>query len=109
METEFILSNVLDELEKAAGEIQEQQCEEFCNAIIAARRVFISAAGRSLLMMRAFGMRLMQLGFTVYVVGETVTPAIGVDDILLVGSGSGETGTLKVLWKKQRKSVQKLV
>lgn len=37
-------------------------------------------------------MRLMHLGLTVHIVGETTTPAIGPGDVLLVASGSGTTG-----------------
>jgi len=36
----------------------------------------------------------MHLGFRVYVIGETVTPGIEEGDLLLIGSGSGETRTL---------------
>jgi 6-phospho-3-hexuloisomerase len=36
-------------------------------------------------------MRLMHLGYRAYFVGETVTPAIGRGDILVVLSGSGQT------------------
>ena len=37
-------------------------------------------------------MRLMQLGFTVFYVGETITPRIQPGDLLIAISGSGETG-----------------
>ncbi len=56
-----------------------------------ARRVFVAGAGRSGLVARAFAMRLMHLGLQVYVVGETITPAIGVGDLLVAVSGSGST------------------
>lgn len=36
-------------------------------------------------------MRLMHLGYSVYFCGETVTPAITSNDLLIVLSGSGET------------------
>lgn len=39
-------------------------------------------------------MRLMHLGFTVFVAGETTTPAIKKGDLLLAGSGSGTTGSI---------------
>jgi 6-phospho-3-hexuloisomerase len=39
-------------------------------------------------------MRLMHLGLTVHVVGETTTPAIGESDVLLVASGSGTTAAI---------------
>ena len=38
-------------------------------------------------------MRLMHLGYQVYFCGETVTPAIAGDDLLIVLSGSGETSS----------------
>ena len=42
----------------------------------------------------------MQIGLTVFLVGEVCTPSIGAGDLLIVGSGSGETGcTLTVVDK----------
>lgn len=55
------------------------------------RRLFLYGEGRSGLMVKAFGMRLMHTGYTVFIVGETTTPSIGRDDVLLVLSGSGES------------------
>ena len=45
-------------------------------------------------MLRGFAMRLMHLGFRSYVVGDTITPAFSENDLLIIGSGSGETRTL---------------
>ena len=36
-------------------------------------------------------MRLMHLGFHVYVMGETITPSIGKGDLIIALSGSGTT------------------
>lgn len=55
------------------------------------RRILIIGVGRSGLIGRAFAMRLMHLGFNVYVMGETITPAIGRGDLVIVISGSGTT------------------
>ncbi len=55
------------------------------------KRVFVTGAGRSGLMGRAFAMRLMHLGYEVFVVGETITPALREGDILIAISGSGTT------------------
>ncbi len=45
-------------------------------------------------------MRLMHLGFTVYVVGETTTPAVGQKDVVIAISGSGgETRSIADLGK----------
>ncbi|MCK5005935.1 MAG: SIS domain-containing protein, partial [Spirochaetales bacterium] len=51
---------------------------------------------------RTFAMRLMQMGFTVHVVGETTTPAIERGDILVIGSGSGKTQSLAAMARKAK-------
>ena len=56
--------------------------------------VLVVGAGRSGLVGRAFAMRLMHLGFRTYVVGETITPAIGPNDVLVAISGSGSTAVV---------------
>lgn len=60
-------------------------------AITNAGSVFVCGAGRSQLMMQAFAMRLVHLGMRAYVVGETITPAIRSDNLLIAGTGSGQT------------------
>ncbi len=55
------------------------------------KRIFLLGAGRSGLVASAFAMRLMHLDFTVYVIGEIVTPAVESGDLVIVFSGSGET------------------
>jgi 6-phospho-3-hexuloisomerase len=55
------------------------------------RRILVLGAGRSGLIGRAFAMRLMHLGFKVYVVGETITPSVEKGDLLIALSGSGST------------------
>jgi 6-phospho-3-hexuloisomerase len=59
-----------------------------------AERIFVVGAGRTGLALKAAAMRLMHLGLTVFVVGETTTPAIKAGDLLLAGSGSGTTSTI---------------
>lgn len=59
-----------------------------------ANRVFVVGAGRTGLALKAAAMRLMHLGLTVFVVGETTAPAIAAGDLLLAGSGSGTTSTI---------------
>lgn len=52
--------------------------------------------------MRALGMRLMHLGKTVHVVGETTTPGIAANDLLILGSGSGRTTSLLSMSRRAR-------
>jgi 6-phospho-3-hexuloisomerase len=53
--------------------------------------VFVYGAGRSGIVGRAFAMRLVQLGLTAYVIGESVTPIVRRGDAVLILSGRGES------------------
>ncbi|HMA05177.1 MAG TPA: 6-phospho-3-hexuloisomerase [Methanomicrobiales archaeon] len=77
-----------------ANGISGEEVEGMIREILAAKRVYVMGAGRSGLVARAFAMRLMHLGLTSYVVGETVTPAVNPEDLVIVFSGSGETRTV---------------
>ena len=102
MDTREITAAILEELGQTLSQVDPEETEAMIDAILGAKRIFVAGAGRSLLMMRGFAMRLMHMGFQSYVVGETVTPAITREDLLLIGSGSGETDTLKVMAKKAK-------
>ncbi len=87
----------LEFLGKIAGVLGNAQMKDFAlltDMIQGAPRVFICGAGRSGLVGRFFAMRLMHLGGTVYVVGDTTTPAAGRDDLVICISGSGTTQTI---------------
>jgi 6-phospho-3-hexuloisomerase len=60
--------------------------------IKAAKRIFVMQEGAACIKMAA--MRFMHLGYTVFIVGETNTPAILEGDLLLVASGSGTTSSV---------------
>ena len=83
---------------KAIDLISDTEKNAMIEALIAARkegrRVFVVGAGRSGLVAKAFAMRLMHMGFDVYVVGETIMPPIRKGDLLLAVSGSGRTKTV---------------
>ena len=85
---------ILDNIENAQDFLDEKAIDEFENIIINANNVFVTGAGRSGLAAKAFAMRLMHLGLRVYVVGETISPAINPDDCIVAISGSGETNTI---------------
>lgn len=55
------------------------------------KKIFIVGMGRSGFVARAFALRLMNLGFNVYFLGETITPAAEKGDILIAISGTGAT------------------
>ncbi|MCE5237076.1 SIS domain-containing protein [bacterium] len=82
---------VPEEIHHVISAISPAQVEALMQAITDADGVFVCGAGRSLLMMQAFAMRLVHLGMQAYVVGETITPAIGPGHLLIAGTGSGQT------------------
>lgn len=88
------LKMILAENTKLATEIDFNQVADIIPFIQNADRIFIVGAGRTGLALKAAAMRLMHLGFTVFVAGETTTPAIRNNDLLIAGSGSGTTGTI---------------
>jgi len=55
------------------------------------KKIFIVGIGRSGFVARAFALRLMNLGFSVYFLGETITPAAEKGDLLIAISGTGAT------------------
>jgi len=88
------LAMVLEENQKMASQINFDQVADMIPFIQNAERIFIVGAGRTGLALKAAAMRLMHLGFTVFVVGETTTPAIRKNDLLIAGSGSGTTSSI---------------
>lgn len=74
--------------------LDEESIDKFENIIIESENVFVTGAGRSGLAAKAFAMRLMHLGLSAYVVGETISPAINEEDCIIAISGSGETNTI---------------
>jgi len=88
------LTMILEENQRLANQIDFDQVAHIIPFIKNAERIFIVGAGRTGLALKATAMRLMHLGFTVFVVGETTTPAIRKNDLLIAGSGSGTTSSI---------------
>jgi 6-phospho-3-hexuloisomerase len=85
------MSLVQDEIAATVSKMDEQQLAAMAAHLRLADRVFVAGAGRSGLVLRMAAMRLMHLGLTVHIAGDTTTPAISSGDLLLVASGSGTT------------------
>jgi 6-phospho-3-hexuloisomerase len=85
---------VLSELARVDADMNWDHWEELPALITSARAIFAVGNGRSGLALRMAAMRFMHLGMTVYVAGETTTPAIKSGGLLLAVSGSGKTDTV---------------
>ncbi|MEM2128672.1 MAG: 6-phospho-3-hexuloisomerase [Candidatus Methanomethylicaceae archaeon] len=79
----------------ASQVVNDDEVEKMIQILLEAmqgnKKILIVGAGRSGLAGRAFAMRLMHLGFNVYVFGDVITPAVGEGDIVIAISGSGTT------------------
>lgn len=84
-------SLILEEIRIGCEHVSPEQAEQLADAIIAAEKVFLIGVGRVLISLEAFCKRLNHLGVKAYCVGALDEPAITERDLLVVGSGSGET------------------
>src|SRR5512139_1777354 len=91
------IERILSEVAECVRQVSTESLIQAAALVESVPRIFVAGAGRSGLCMRAFGMRLMHLGKTVHVVGETTTPGIAATDLLILGSGSGRTASLVVM------------
>ena len=85
---------ILAENKHVLEQINAAVLERFISLLANVDRIFVVGEGRSGLAARMFAMRLMHLGYSVYVVGETTTPALRRDDLLIACSGSGTTSAV---------------
>lgn len=90
------------EVTSVLKKVEEKEMKQLAQKIHHKSRLFIAGTGRSGLVGKIFAMRLMHSGYNVYVVGETITPAIEKEDLFLVISGSGNTSSLHVYAKKAK-------
>ena len=90
---------IIENLKEVIDKLDREAIKAMLQKTIDGNQVFVMGAGRSGLVAKAFAMRLMQLGFSVYVVGETTTPAVLPQDVVIAISGSGETRTIADLGK----------
>lgn len=82
---------LLKEIAEVLSKVGEETGRRFRREIVRARRIYITGVGRSAIMVKAFGQRLMHLGFEVHCADEITAPAIGKGDLLIVASGTGRT------------------
>ncbi len=94
---------IIENVKEAETYLDNDEINSFMNEITDAENVFVIGTGRSGLVAKAFAMRLMHLGISAYVVGETISPAINEEDCILAISGSGETNTIVSAAKTSKK------
>jgi len=102
---------IMGGIKRFISSLETEQVEKMIDMItdLRDRKIFVVGAGRSGLIGRAFAIRLMHLGFNAYVVGETITPALSRDDVLLAISSSGATTFVVAAAKTSKRNGGKVI
>lgn len=111
--TRDAMIQIVDFIIKSVEAISDSDKDKMVEVLVEARRnnkkVFVIGAGRSGLVGKAFAMRLLHLGFNVYVIGETILPRASPDDILIAISGSGRTKLVVAAAEAAKSALVKVV
>lgn len=86
-----ILDQILEEISTVISKMDESDIESARDLIHRTDRVYATGEGRSGFQARSFAMRMMHIGYTSYMMGETICPSMHEGDVLLAISGSGTT------------------
>lgn len=108
MTIEQAQKNTIRECGLALDSIDVNQSEQLLDAIFQAEKVFFAGVGRVLLSLQSICKRFSHLGIDAHYVGEITEPAITEKDILVIGSGSGETLFPVAMAQKAKKLGAKL-
>ena len=97
-----VQNEIKAELSNTLESIDNDSVETLLKEIKQADKVFFVGVGRVLLSLQAVAKRLAHLGIKTYVVGQITEPAITNKDLLIVGSGSGESAFPLIIAKKAK-------
>jgi 6-phospho-3-hexuloisomerase len=86
-------NEIVECIKVSIEELNMKEVEGLIELMLGAKdkKIFTVGMGRSGFVARAFALRLMNLGFNVYFLGETITPAAEKGDLLIAISGTGST------------------
>ncbi|MFB0543181.1 MAG: SIS domain-containing protein, partial [Candidatus Bathyarchaeia archaeon] len=91
-----VAKEIITGIDEVVEGVSEEQIETMLGAVLASknRKILTLGSGRSGFVGNSFALRLMHLGFNIYVAGETITPALTKGDLVIAISGSGTTRTV---------------
>ncbi len=82
---------IIAELDDALKHISSDEVEQLLTVVLKADRLFFVGVGRVMLSLESIAKRWAHLGIETHIVGEITEPALRTGDVLVVGSGSGES------------------
>jgi len=89
-DTVVMATAALKEVQATFDRIDPGVADDLASELAKVRRIVCCGLGREGLMIRAFCMRLMHLGFDTHMAGDVTAPPIGDGDLLLLSSGPGD-------------------
>ncbi|MBL7133667.1 MAG: SIS domain-containing protein [Phycisphaerae bacterium] len=95
-------NEMLERIQRSMSCVDWESFMELGLMLPKARRTFVAGAGRSGLVARSFGMRLMHTGLPVFIPGETNTPGAGPGDLVVAISCTGQTGYTAYIAERAR-------
>lgn len=90
------------------SKVEPEAVDEFVDALLKAEKVFFIGVGRVMLSLEAIAKRFAHLGINTFCVGQITEPAITDKDLLIVGSGSGESAIPVTIAKIAKKHNAKI-
>ncbi|QKS72570.1 SIS domain-containing protein [Paenalkalicoccus suaedae] len=103
------VKEITQELQSTLASVSEEEVEKLLKEINKANKVFFVGVGRVFLSLQSVAKRLAHLGVDTYLVGQITEPAITEKDLLIVGSGSGETAFPLIIAKKAKQHNARVV
>ena len=97
-----LYEGILQELRRVFEELKEASLTAFVETIKSHNRIFFIGVGREGMVTRAFAMRLMHMGKSIFWVWDDTTPAMEKGDLLVATSGSGEIGHIDYVCRKAK-------
>ncbi|WP_234400643.1 6-phospho-3-hexuloisomerase [Virgibacillus senegalensis] len=98
-----VTKDIVEELSTTLSHVDSEDVDSLIDEIKKAEKVFFVGVGRVLLSLKSIAKRLAHLGVETYIVGQVTEPAITEKDLLIVGSGSGETAFPLIIAEKAKK------
>ena len=82
-----VLERIVEEIQGVIARMDENDLERAMALITKGSRIYAAGEGRSGFQARSFAMRMMHIGYTSYMMGETICPSMREGDVLLASSG----------------------
>ena len=94
---------ILKEIATVLDRMRDDGTKRLVSELERTKRIYISGVGRSGLVAKAFGQRLMHLGWEVHLADEISAPGIRRGDLLIACSGTGTTELTIYMARKARR------